>query len=153
MHREMQGDDMTEEKKPLQARWKAGQSGNPAGKKKGTRNKATLLALAVLEKDVKAIAQVITEAALRGDMQAARMVIERLIPLIRERPISVDLPDTSTIEGVAQAQAAILQAVATGELLPSEGATLAGIAEARRKALETQELEARIAALEVGDVS
>lgn len=144
---------MDDEKKPLQGQWKPGQSGNPKGKAKGTRNKATLLALAVLEKDVKAIAKVITAAALGGDLQAARIVIERLIPLMRERPVNVDLPDTSTIEGVALAQAAILAAVASGELLPTEGATLAGIAEARRKALETEVLEARIAALEGGDVT
>ncbi|MDR3481166.1 MAG: hypothetical protein P4L91_10670 [Burkholderiaceae bacterium] len=43
-------------------------------------------------------------------------------------------------------------AVASGELLPSESATLAGIAEARRKALETEVLEARIAALEDGEM-
>jgi hypothetical protein len=39
--------------------------------------------------------------------------------------------------------------VAAGDILPGEGATLAGIVEARRKAVETQELEARISALEV----
>ena len=45
-------------------------------------------------------------------------------------------------------RAAILQAVAAGDILPGEAATLAGIVEARRKALETQELEQRISALE-----
>jgi hypothetical protein len=45
-------------------------------------------------------------------------------------------------------QNAILQAVAAGDLLPGEAATLAGIVEARRKAVETQELEQRITALE-----
>ena len=48
----------------------------------------------------------------------------------------------------AQFDATILQAVAAGDLLPGEAATLAGIVEGRRKALETQELEQRIAILE-----
>jgi len=41
-----------------------------------------------------------------------------------------------------------LQAVAAGDILPGEAATLAGIVEASRKALETQEFEARLTALE-----
>jgi hypothetical protein len=41
-----------------------------------------------------------------------------------------------------------LSAVATGELTPGEGTALAGIVEQHRKAIETQELEQRIAALE-----
>lgn len=38
--------------------------------------------------------------------------------------------------------------VAGGDLLPNEASTLSSILEARRKALETEELELRIAALE-----
>ena len=87
--------------------------------------------------------------AKQGDMSAARLVLERLVPPAKERPIFLNLPDTGSADGVAQAQAAILQAVAAGDILPGEAATLAGIVEARRKAVETQELEARISALEV----
>ena len=43
---------------------------------------------------------------------------------------------------------AVLQAVAGGELTPEEGASITTVLEARRKAIETVELEARIAALE-----
>ena len=139
---------MAETQKNLRPGWKPGQSGNPAGKQKGTRNRATLLAIAVMEKDVKAISKVITAAALEGNLHAARMVLDRLVPPARERPVSIKLPDTSTAEGVAQAQLAILEAVSNGTLLPGEAATLSGILEARRKAIETEELEARIAALE-----
>jgi len=51
-------------------------------------------------------------------------------------------------EGVAEAQAAVVQAVADGELTPEEGSTITGILEARRKAIETQDHEGRISALE-----
>jgi hypothetical protein len=139
---------MTEKKDKLRPGWKPGQSGNPKGKAKGTRNKATMLAIAILEKDIEAIAKKVTEAAIGGDLQAARMVLERLVPPTRERPVSLPLPDTSTTEGVSQAQQAILAAVATGELTPGEGTALSGIVEQHRKAIETQELEQRIAALE-----
>lgn len=83
-----------------------------------------------------------------GDMSAARLVLERLVPPAKERPIFLALPDTGTANGIAEAQNAILQAVAAGDLLPGEGATMACIVEARRKAVERLELEQRITALE-----
>lgn len=132
----------------LRPGWKPGQSGNPKGRPRGSRNRVTLVALAAMEEGADAIARKVVEMAKAGDISAARLVIERLVPVAKERPMFLALPDTSTADGIAQAQDAILQAVAAGELLPGEGATLAGIVEARRKAVETLELEARITVLE-----
>jgi len=39
------------------------------------------------------------------------------------RPVSLHLPDTDTAADITQAQAAILRAVAAGDLLPGEAAT------------------------------
>ncbi|MBL8374912.1 DUF5681 domain-containing protein [Accumulibacter sp.] len=132
----------------LRPGWKPGRSGNPAGRPKGSRNRVTLVALAAMEEGADAIARKIVDMAKEGDISAARLVLERLVPPAKERPIFLNLPDTSSANGVAQAQSAILQAVAAGDLLPGEAATLAGIVEARRKAVETLELEQRISALE-----
>jgi hypothetical protein len=137
-----------EKKSNLRPGWKPGQSGNPMGRPKGARNKATLAVLALMESGAKEITQAVIDQAKAGDLTAARMVLDRLAPPAKERPVSLDLPDTGTAQGVSEAQAAILQAVAVGDLLPGEGATLAGIVETRRKALETEELERRITALE-----
>jgi len=138
---------MTAKKTPPHA-FKPGQSGNPAGKPKGTGNKATLAVLALMESGAKEITEAVIAQARAGDLTAARMVLDRLAPPARERPVSIDLPATDTAEGISAASQAVIQAVAAGELTPGEGATLAGIVEARRRALETQELEQRIAALE-----
>ncbi len=132
----------------LRPGWKPGQSGNPKGRPPGSRNRVTLVALAAMEEGADAIAKKIVEMAKQGDMSAARLVLERLVPPARERPVFLHLPDTDTAAGITQAQAAILRAVAAGDLLPGEAATLASIVEVRRKAFETQELEQRIAALE-----
>jgi hypothetical protein len=132
----------------LRPGWKPGQSGNPKGRPRGSRNRVTLVALAAMEEGAEAIARKIVDQAKSGDMSAARLVLERLVPPAKERPIFLALPDTGSAEGIAQAQAAILRAVATGDLLPGEATTLAGIVEARRKALETLELEQRISLLE-----
>jgi len=128
--------------------WKKGQSGNPAGRPPGARNKATLMVLGLMERDAEEIAQAVITAARTGDLAAAKLVLERLAPPLRERPISIELPDTSTTEGVSKAQQVIIEAVGKGELLPSEGSTLAALVESRRRALETDDLERRLSDLE-----
>jgi hypothetical protein len=133
------------------AAFKPGQSGNPRGKPKGARNHATRAILKLIEGGAEEITRAVLDAAKGGDMGAARFILERIVPTAKERPVSLKLPDVTSAAGIAEAQAAILQAVASGELMPNEGNILAGIVEARRKALETQELEQRIAALEAGD--
>lgn len=128
--------------------WKPGQSGNPAGKAPGSRNKATQMVLALMETGAEEITRAVVDAAKAGDLSAARLVLDRLAPPLRERPVALQLPDTANVAGVSAAQQAILAAVGAGELLPGEATALAGIVEARRRALETVELEARISALE-----
>jgi hypothetical protein len=137
----------TKRKAPPKA-WKPGQSGNPKGKPAGTRNKATMMVLGLMETGAEEITEAVITAAKAGDLTAARMILDRLAPPAKERPLSLALPDTATAEGVSAAQQSILRAVAAGDLLPGEGQTLAALVESRRKAFETQELERRIAALE-----
>jgi hypothetical protein len=136
------------ERKATAGSWRPGQSGNPAGKKPGTRHHATRLVMELMEGGIKDITKKVIEAAKGGDLVAARLVLDRLAPPMRERSIELDLPDTGTANGIAEAQQTVLEAVGQGELTPGEGQVLAGILEARRKALETEELERRIAALE-----
>lgn len=139
-------------KRPLHTAWKPGQSGNPAGKKPGTRNHATLLAQALLDAEAEGVARMIIAAALKGDLAAAKLVLERVVPPMRERPVSVQVPsDLSTAAAVSEAAGAVLRAACEGELLPSEAHTLASIVETRRRAIETEDLERRLAALEEKD--
>jgi len=124
-------------------------SGNPAGKPKGTRNKIERPIVALMGQHAEAVAQRVIDEALQGDLQACRLVLERVSPAPKDRPINLpDLPSTHNVAGVSEAQQRILEAVADGVVTPSEGSTLSGILEARRKALETHELEQRILALE-----
>jgi hypothetical protein len=118
------------------------------GKPKGSRHKATVLAQALLEGGIQDAVQTILAAVRKGDVMAAKVVIDKLVPAVKERPVTLALPDVTDAAGVAEAQDAIVRAVAAGELLPGEGSTLAGILEARRRAIETMDLESRVAALE-----
>lgn len=125
-----------------------GQSGNPKGKPKGTKNHATRLAESLLDGDTEKLTRKAVELALSGDTAALRLCLERILPPRKSRPVNITLPEAKTVDGVAEAQSAVVQAVADGELTPEEGSTITGILEARRKAIETQDHESRIAALE-----
>lgn len=59
--------------------FKAGQSGNPGGRRKGALNKRTELAK-MLEPHAEDLVKKLIELALNGDATALRLCIERLIP-------------------------------------------------------------------------
>jgi len=129
-----------------------GQSGNPAGRPQGSRNKATLAMEALMDGEVESITRKAIDLALEGDTTALRLCLERILPPRKSRPVNIALPEVKTAEGVAEAQAAVVQAVADGELAPEEGTAITNILEARRKTIETQDHESRIAALEATKV-
>ena len=123
--------------------------GNP-GKPKGTRHRATRVALTLLEGEVEALTRRAIQAALDGDMTAMRLCVERIAPSRKDAPVQFDLPIMQTARDAAQAAGAVLAAVAHGELTPAEGAHVMALIETFRRTLETTELEARVAALEGG---
>ena len=128
--------------------FKKGTSGNPNGRPQGSRNKASLAIEALLDGQGEKLTQKAIDLALDGDSAALRLCLERLCPPRKSRPIKIELPDVKTAEGVSEAQAVVVKAVADGEITPDEATALSGILEARRKAIESQDHEARIAALE-----
>jgi hypothetical protein len=118
--------------------------GNP-GRPPGTRNKATLAALALLEGEAEALTRRCVELALAGDPTALRLVLDRLLP--KGRVIRLDLP-LRTLADLDRATEAVRGALAEGTVTLDEVATLTGLIEARRRLLETTELERRLATLE-----
>ena len=123
-----------------------GKSGNPSGKPKGSRNKITLAIEALFEGEAEALTRKAIEKALEGDMVALRLCLERIAPAKKDAPVTFALPTMETAADATKAAGAILAAVAAGNLTPSEGTAIAGLVETYRRTLETQEIEARIAA-------
>lgn len=124
-------------------------AGNP-GKPRGTRHKATQAVLALLDGEAEALTRQAVTMALDGDGAALRLCLERIAPPRRDAPVTFDLPHMETARDAVKAAGAVLEAVAEGELTPTEGAHIMGLVENYRRTLETSELEARVAALEVG---
>lgn len=124
--------------------WKPGQSGNPAGRKPGTGQVSALRAQ--IGKRLPVIIDKVIAAAEAGDMQAARLLIERVIPSVRGSAESVALPEASG--GLTERATTILDAVNAGRLPPDVGAQLVAAVAAMARVYETEELERRISALE-----
>jgi uncharacterized protein DUF5681 len=130
------------------SRWPKGTSGNPAGKPKGTRHKATMAVQALLEGEAEALTRKCIELAQGGDTTALRLCMERLAPAIKSRAVQLSMPAVETADDVLKAQAVTIRAMAAGKITPDEAATIAGILDAKRKAIETVQLEGRVAKLE-----
>ena len=94
------------------------------------------------------VVKAVLSAAKQGDMQAARMVLDRVVPPRKGRPLQMQLPEIATAGDVVTALGAVIKDMAAGAITPDEAATIAGVLEAKRAAIETGELEARIARLE-----
>ena len=130
------------------APFRKGQSGNPSGKPPGARNKITMLAERLMQDDARDIVKVVLEAAKGGDMTAARLVLERIAPVRKGRPVYFDLPPVSTTSDIAAAMAALTTAMASGEVTPEEAVAVASVFVSGRQALETEELLLRLKAIE-----
>ena len=106
-----------------------GVSGNPAGRPHGSRNRTTLAVEALLEGEAEALTRKCIARALEGDGLALRLCLDRLAPPRRDRPVSFALPALKEAADARDAFAAVVRAVAEGELTPSEAVTLAGLIE------------------------
>ena len=123
------------------------QPGN-SGKPKGARHRVTRMAELLMEGAAEAVVHAVLAAARDGDMVAARLVLERIAPVRRGRPVSLPLPVVNSAGDVLAALGVTIQAMGDGDITPDEAATVAGVLEVKRRAIETAELEIRIAALE-----
>ena len=128
--------------------WAPGQSGNPAGRPFGARHKATMAAEALLDGEAETLTRRAIEKAKEGDSIALRLVLERIIPPRRERPIRIDLPALTSAADLTAAFAAVASAVAQGEITAGEGADVSSVLNAFMRAHELLEIEARLRKLE-----
>jgi len=125
-----------------------GRSGNPRGKPKGARHKTTLLAEKLMQDDAANIVNAVLTAARAGDMTAARIVLDRILPARRDNPVTFALPKIKRPADAVAASAALLSAVADGRLTPGEALEISKLIDGFVKTLEVAELEARLNELE-----
>ena len=131
------------EKKPKG--WQPGISGNPKGKPPGSGELQRLRAS--IAANVPEILAGLVLAAKGGDVQAARLILERILPPVKaiEQAVKLELPDGVTLTAKASA---VLSAAAMGDIAPGQAAQLIAALGTLAKISEVDELAARIATLE-----
>ena len=137
--------DKTDEK---QGKFRKGWSGNPRGRPKGIRNKATITAEVLFEGEIEGICRKAIEEAKRGNIQAIKLVLDRILPAKKEASIFIDLPTIKTSPDILEAIHRVAQAVSHGELSPTEGDCLTRIIERQAKVIEMNDFEERLKKLE-----
>lgn len=126
-------------------KWKPGQSGNPKGRPPGVS--AITKMREALSVDVPEILAGLVAAAKGGDVQAARLILERVLPPLKgvEQPVTLQLPEGGTLTAKADA---VLCAAAVGDLAPGQASQLISALGAMAKITEIDDLNARITKLE-----
>lgn len=125
--------------------WKPGQSGNPNGRPPGSSDVGRLRA-AISESLPEIITQLV-EKACAGDTQAARLLLERVLPPVKaiEATVMLELAPGASLTEQGES---IMHAVAIGLLAPGQaGALLTGLGSIARLK-EVDELTKRLEALE-----
>ncbi len=122
-------------------RFLPGRSGNPSGKRPGTRNRATLIRAALDADDEMAVARSVIDKAKSGDGVAARFLLGLLCPRPRGRAITLDLPEGARAGDTVAAFNATLLAMANGEITPDEALTVTRVLDGRLQSLNAFKLQ------------
>lgn len=101
-----------------------------------------------MESEGIAITRKAMEMALRGDLLALRLCLERIYPARKERLIDLPLAGIRTAQDTATAISTVLAAIGDGRLTPGEGQALAEIIDAKTRTIQAEDHDRRIAAIE-----
>lgn len=125
-----------------------GQSGNPAGRPRGSRNKKALALEGLLDGEAEAVMAKMIAMAKMGDDVAMRLCVERMMAPRRERPVPLALPRIESDADVRKAAADVMEALAEGEITPKEAEQLLRTIAGACVILQSSDLAARLTRME-----
>ncbi|WP_412756284.1 DUF5681 domain-containing protein [Legionella bozemanae] len=131
------------------AKFKKGHSGNPTGRKPGTKNKTTHLAM-LLTPHAEDLINKAVELALSGDVQALKLCLERLIPRATSQHFQFDIntPDMEQTQNLSVISRHIINLMLTGNMTPEYAQKFLATLESHRKLIEHSDLIRKIDELE-----
>jgi hypothetical protein len=118
--------------------------GNP-GRKRGSKNKATIVAASLAGSQGEEILRKAIEMAMGGNVAMIKFLLDRILP--KERPIQLELPRLDLAHDSVDAMAEIVDAVASGRISPREAADVAQLVSAFTRAIDLTEAQTQIDAL------
>jgi Family of unknown function (DUF5681) len=125
-----------------------GQSGNPAGRPRGLRNKKAIALEALVDAESEAVMQKMIALAKMGDEVAMRLCVERMMAPRRERPVPLALPRIESDADARRASADVMEALAEGEIAPTEAEHLLRAIAGAAMILQSSEVVARLRRIE-----
>jgi len=140
-------------KRPRGRPFPKGQSGNPAGRPRGSTNRATRAAELLLDGEAAALSRKAVEMALAGDAAALRLCLDRTVAPRRERSVELPLPAINSAADILGAIKAVAGAVGRGAITPGEGFALSQMIESFLRAIDASDFDNRLRQLEEAQVA
>ena len=123
-----------------------GQSGNPQGRPKGSGLSAQLRA--AIEQDAPSIIKAMIEQAKAGDMQAAKALLDRVLPALKPESQAIHLPELVAAGTMAEKARAAIDAAGAGAVSPSAASDLVAAIAGLARVVEVTALQQRLDELE-----
>jgi hypothetical protein len=118
------------------------------GRPKGSRNKTTVIAQQILDQYAESLISQGIILAGKGNAPLVKLFLEHILPVRRDNPVRLKLPEIETVRDLGSAGSVIVKNVASGKITPQEADKITDVLEKHRKGLETAELLARLERLE-----
>jgi hypothetical protein len=129
-------------------KFKQGVSGNPKGRP-ANKTPATLIRKSIVD-DIPDIIAKLVELAKEGDVQAAKVLLDRVCPALKPQAVPISLPFVESLAGQGNE---IIRATMSGQIPPDIGSQLITALANQAKIIEVDELTKRIEALEQSNES
>lgn len=121
-----------------------GKSGNSSGRPVGKTSRSHFRDLA--ESSIPSIVEMLIVAAQAGDIQASKIILDRLIPALKPTSDSVCIPNTGTL---AQRGERIIAAMNKGICSPDQAKAALDVLQGQAKLIEQTEIAERLEAIEL----
>jgi hypothetical protein len=121
--------------------------GNP-GRKPGTRNKVTVMLEKVMAGKAKAVTDKVVAEALAGNMVAAKMLLDRIVPPPRDRKVAISLPPINSPADLLDAHNALIGHLADGTISAAEAAAIASVMDRHKGAVDLSKVIDRMVGIE-----
>ena len=129
-------------------RWKRGQSGNPKGRPQGSRPTVLTDCDEAIRARLPGLIAKLLDEAEAGDRDAAAILLRKVYPDAKSRPVQIDLPAMQTIADVVAGMGRVIEALNTGAIAATEAEAMLAVVEYGRRLVETADLAERVARLE-----
>jgi hypothetical protein len=108
------------------------------GRPRGSRNKTTLRMQEILAESGEPMMHKAIELGLGGDKELLRFCLERLVPVIKDSPVEVEIGRVSTHEEAGKVREQVLESMGSGELTPAEAKACMEVIDTRTRSIEAE---------------